>query len=162
MSNSDVSSETSGAPPSTVPERTTRVRLGTFFSGIETPSIALQQAGIDHQLEFGIEMDDTLRQAVEEMWSPREMHGNIEEVNFLKLPAVDGVVGGPPCQSFCMGGNGNGLADDRGKLIFKMNDFVDDRAGAGKSLPKFLILENSKTLSGKYKFVLETIKSRFK
>ena len=50
-----------------------------FFSGIETPSIALQQAGIDHQLEFGIEMDDTLRQAVEEMWSPREMHGNIEE-----------------------------------------------------------------------------------
>ena len=71
-------------------------------------------------------------------------------------------MGAPPCQSFCTGGNGNGLADDRGKLIFKMNDFVDDRAGAGKSLPKFLILENSKTLGGKYKFVLETIKLRFK
>ena len=31
------------------------VKLGTFFSGIETPSIALMQLGVRHQLMFAVE-----------------------------------------------------------------------------------------------------------
>ena len=80
------------------------VKLGTFFSGLETPSIAAKQIGLVTQLGFAIELSKPLREHIVKVWQPQQIHGDVKAVNFLSLPAVDILVGGAPCQPFCPGG----------------------------------------------------------
>jgi DNA (cytosine-5)-methyltransferase 1 len=49
---------------------------------------------------------------------------------------VDGIIGGPPCQDFSVGGKNRGVTGDRGKLIFSYLDLVQ------KIMPKFIFFEN--------------------
>jgi DNA (cytosine-5)-methyltransferase 1 len=138
------------------------LRLGTFFSGIETPSIALKQSGVKHKLVFAIELEPTLRELIRVTWRPDQIHEDVNNVEFDKLPFVDMVVGGPPCQSFCRGGKNKGLKDPRGILIFKMVEYLEARKKAGEPLPSSLVLENSKTLLLGHVAVYKKIKRRLK
>ena len=52
------------------------------------------------------------------------------------IPDCDGIIGGPPCQSWSLGGKSLGMEDERGKLVL---DYI--RIVKGKR-PKFFIMEN--------------------
>lgn len=54
------------------------------------------------------------------------------------IPDCDGIIGGPPCQSWSEGGNGRGIDDERGKLFL---DYI--RIVTAKK-PKFFLIENVK------------------
>ena len=49
---------------------------------------------------------------------------------------IDGIVGGPPCQDFSIGGKNLGIEGERGKLLFAYRDLVK------KVRPKFIFFEN--------------------
>lgn len=52
------------------------------------------------------------------------------------IPNCDGIIGGPPCQSWSLGGKSLGLDDERGQLVY---DYI--RIVKAKQ-PKFFIMEN--------------------
>ena len=43
---------------------------------------------------------------------------DIREINESDIPDSDGIIGGPPCQSWSLGGKCLGINDERGKLVF--------------------------------------------
>ena len=136
------------------------MKLGTFFSGLETPSIAAKQIGLVTQLGFAIELSKPLREHIVQAWQPQQIHGDVKAVNCLSLPAVDILVGGPPCQPFCPGGLRGGLADDRGPLLFSMVACCEQRSAASADLPKALVIENSSFLLSRHREVFRELRSR--
>ena len=62
---------------------------------------------------------------------------DIRKVNSDSIPDdIDGIIGGPPCQSFSGAGKGLGDKDDRGKLFFEYIRILTDK------MPKFFVAEN--------------------
>lgn len=61
---------------------------------------------------------------------------DIRELDMSDIPDCDGIIGGPPCQSWSVGGKFLGIEDERGKLVY---DYI--RIVKGKQ-PKFFIMEN--------------------
>jgi DNA (cytosine-5)-methyltransferase 1 len=61
---------------------------------------------------------------------------SITDVAAEEVPDCDGVIGGPPCQSWSEAGAGRGIADARGQLF---NDYI--RILRAKK-PKFFLVEN--------------------
>lgn len=73
-----------------------------------------------------------------------------------KLPHIDILTGGFPCQAFSMMGNMMGFREDRGQMFFRIMDIVNIKK------PKYILLENVKNLlvhdSGRtYAKILEEI-----
>ena len=122
------------------------VRLGTFFSGMETPSIALTQLGMRNQLMFAVESEPALLSYIKDKYEPLHLCDDVNKVDDASLPAVDLFVGGPPCQSFARGGKVQGLEDARGCLIFKMVESLEKQSALGKPLPRGVVIENSKLI----------------
>lgn len=63
---------------------------------------------------------------------------NIQAIN--KIPSVDLIMGGFPCQSFSIMGKQKGFSDARGNLFFNIIDI------AKLKKPKYILLENVKNL----------------
>ena len=61
---------------------------------------------------------------------------DIREIRSKDIPDCDGIIGGPPCQSWSLGGKSLGIEDDRGKLVYDYIRIVKDKK------PKFFIMEN--------------------
>ena len=124
-----------------------------MFSGLEVPSIALNQISLDHRLLFIVESDPALRKFVDSKWKPGAVFSDALALDYGELPDVDLMVGGPPCQAFARGGKHGGLEDPRGPLTYVMLDCVEARSAAGLAVPKAVVMEQSKTLLGKYRFI---------
>ena len=138
------------------------ILLGSLFSGLETPSIALQQAGIHSTVHFAVEENEHLRKFIYQRFQPRELHGDVREVDFTKLPECEILTGGPPCQPFCEGGKNRALEDVRGPLVFSLVELCEARAKASLPLPRAVVMEQAKTLLGQHKSIYKEIKHRFK
>ncbi|MBQ8709115.1 MAG: DNA cytosine methyltransferase [Bacteroidaceae bacterium] len=61
---------------------------------------------------------------------------DIRTITGADIPDCDGIIGGPPCQSWSEGGKCLGIEDERGKLVY---DYI--RIVKAKK-PKFFIMEN--------------------
>ena len=61
---------------------------------------------------------------------------DIRSINMTDIPDCDGIIGGPPCQSWSIGGKGLGIKDERGKL------FLDYIRIVNYKKPKFFVIEN--------------------
>ncbi|MGL4363631.1 MAG: DNA cytosine methyltransferase [Bacteroidales bacterium] len=82
---------------------------------------------------------------------------SIVDISANELPECDGIIGGPPCQSWSEAGTLKGIEDKRGQLFF---DFI--RILAAKQ-PKFFLAENvSGMLLGRHSQALENIKELFR
>lgn len=65
---------------------------------------------------------------------------DIRSLTGADIPDCDGIIGGPPCQSWSEGGKSQGIEDPRGKLFLDYIRIVNDKK------PKFFIIENVKGL----------------
>lgn len=61
---------------------------------------------------------------------------SVTDIGVEEIPSSDGIIGGPPCQSWSEAGAGRGIADKRGQLF---NDYI--RILKAKQ-PKFFLVEN--------------------
>ena len=95
------------------------------FSEINTRAIATYKANYDTSNE--IELGDIVK-----FTSKRS--------NISKLPKIDIITGGFPCQAFSMMGNMMGFEEDRGQMFFRIMDIVNVKK------PKYILLENVKNL----------------
>lgn len=81
---------------------------------------------------------------------------SITQIDENEVPECDGIIGGPPCQSWSEAGSKRGIDDKRGQLFF---DFI--RILKAKK-PSFFLAENvSGMLAPRHKDALENIKNTF-
>ena len=73
------------------------------------------------------------------------------------IPECDGVIGGPPCQSWSEAGSLRGIEDKRGQLFYEFIRVLKDKK------PKFFLAENvSGMLAPRHREALEGIKDLFR
>ena len=87
------------------------IRLGTDFSGLETPSVNLTRCKIPFVLEFACEKDKRLRDMLTKVHTPTIVFDDIETRNLRKVPVVDLYVSGFACQPYSTIGKGLGEQD---------------------------------------------------
>ncbi|SMN11399.1 DNA-cytosine methyltransferase [uncultured Candidatus Thioglobus sp.] len=81
---------------------------------------------------------------------------SIRNIPSSEIPDCDGVVGGPPCQSWSEAGALRGINDHRGQLFFEFIRVLRDKQ------PKFFLAENvSGMLAERHADALENIKKLF-
>ncbi len=82
---------------------------------------------------------------------------SITKIEANEVPECDGIIGGPPCQSWSEAGALRGIKDKRGQLFFDFIRILDAKQ------PKFFLAENvSGMLSSRHGEALNNIKELFK
>jgi DNA (cytosine-5)-methyltransferase 1 len=132
------------------------MKLATFFSGAGGLDLGFRQAGFD--CIWANEYD-------KEIWETYEKNHpstildrrSLTEVEANDVPDCDGIIGGPPCQSWSGAGALRGIKDKRGQLFYDFMRILSDKQ------PKFFLAENvSGMLLPVHKQALDNIKEMFK
>lgn len=133
-----------------------KMKLVSFFSGAGGLDLGFKKAGFDiiWANEYDKEIWKTYEKNHPETYLDKRSITNIKSE---EVPECDGIIGGPPCQSWSEAGTRKGINDKRGQLFF---DFI--RILEAKQ-PKFFLAENvSGMLMNKHKDALVNIKNHFK
>lgn len=81
---------------------------------------------------------------------------SIRDVPSNEIPECDGIIGGPPCQSWSEAGALRGIEDKRGQLFFEYIRILRDKK------PKFFLAENvSGMLASRHSEAIKNIKKLF-
>ena len=132
------------------------MNIVSFFAGAGGLDLGFEQAGFSvvWANEYDKEIWETYEKNHKNTQLDRRSIVNIKEE---EVPECDGIIGGPPCQSWSEAGALRGINDKRGQLFF---DFV--RILEAKQ-PKFFLAENvSGMLLPRHKDALLNIKEMFK
>ena len=137
------------------------IRVGTDFSGLETPSLALSaiEPPVNFNLEFICERDPALRAFAVAAHRPSIVYDDILSRDMGAMPNVDLYIAGPPCQAFSVAGKRSGLADEagRGHMWAQSLEYVKEKK------PLVAILENVPNLvtsfSTEFRHVVDNLKS---
>ncbi|SMG64931.1 modification methylase HaeIII (cytosine-specificmethyltransferase HaeIII) [methanotrophic bacterial endosymbiont of Bathymodiolus sp.] len=132
------------------------MKIVSFFSGAGGLDLGFKKAGFDviWANEYDKEIWETYRRN-----HPKTIldQRSIVDIPGDEVPDCDGIIGGPPCQSWSEAGAARGIKDKRGQLFY---DFI--RILEAKQ-PKFFLAENvSGMLISKHKGALEGISGLFK
>lgn len=131
-------------------------KIVSFFAGAGGLDLGFEQAGFN--VTWANEYD-------KDIWDTYERnHPNttldkrsITDIEAEEVPDCDGIIGGPPCQSWSEAGAQRGIKDERGQLFF---DFI--RILEAKK-PKFFLAENVSGMQhSRHADALNNIKEMFK
>lgn len=125
------------------------MKVVSFFAGCGGLDLGFRQAGFD--VVWANELEPHCRATYLRNHPDTEfVVGDICTIDPASIPDCDGFIGGPPCQSWSVGGKMKGLDDDRGKLFLKYIELIHIKQ------PKFFVIENVKgMLDDKFKDVFE-------
>mgnify|MGYP000979144336 CR=1 FL=1 len=136
--------------------KNSKMRIASFFAGAGGLDLGFEQAGFD--VVWANEFDKGI-------WATyRRNHPktHLDERSITDIKpedigsGIDGMIGGPPCQSWSLGGAMRGLEDPRGQLFYDYIRLVS------AIKPKFFLAENvSGIISQKFAATFEGIKSKF-
>lgn len=132
------------------------MKVVSFFAGAGGLDLGFEKAGfkVIWANEYDKEIWNTYEQNHKKTVLDRR---SITKIEANEVPDCDGIIGGPPCQSWSEAGALRGLKDKRGQLFF---DFI--RILEAKK-PKFFLAENvSGMLSLRHNEALENIKTMFR
>lgn len=111
------------------------MKIVSFFSGCGGLDLGFEQAGFN--VIWANEFDKTIHSTYQ-FNHPNTFlcKSDIRTLVAADIPDCDGFIGGPPCQSWSLGGKQLGLEDDRGKLFLDYIRLIQEKH------PKFFIIEN--------------------
>lgn len=119
----------------------TRLKVGTDFSGIGAPEMALNNLGIEYDQVFSCEIDKHARKSYDAIHkAPGKFYIDITKRNHSEVEQLDLYVAGFPCQAFSLAGQRKGFDDVRGTLFFDVAEFIK------VNQPKMFVLENVRGL----------------
>lgn len=118
-----------------------RPRLISLFAGAGGLDLGFEKAGFEILAanEFDKHIYDTYRAN----HSSRLIEGDIRKIESDEFPDCDGIIGGPPCQSWSAGGSKRGIEDPRGQLFYHYIRILRDKQ------PAFFLAENVKGMMAK-------------
>lgn len=109
----------------------------SLFDGISCGQLALNRAGVEYDKYFASEIDKHAIKVTQHHFPNTIQLGDVEELKGSSLPKIDLLIGGSPCQSFSVAGNGSGF-DGKSKLFFEFVRVLRELN------PKYFLLENVK------------------
>ena len=131
------------------------MKIVSFFAGAGGLDLGFQKAHFD--VIWANEYDKDIWETYEKNHPKTTLDKrSIVDIPADEVPECDGIIGGPPCQSWSEAGSLRGINDKRGQLFF---DFI--RILEAKQ-PKFFLAENvSGMLLGRHSEALKNIKEMF-
>lgn len=91
------------------------MRLVSLFAGAGGMDLGFEKAGFN--VIWANEYDNTIWETYERNHSANLDKRDIRKINILEIPNCDGIIGGPPCQSWSEAGSSRGIKDERGRLF---------------------------------------------
>ncbi len=131
-------------------------RILSLFSGCGGLDLGFHKAGFE--IVCANENDKKIHETFEYNFPKTKLiKGDIKKIENQELPKnIDGIIGGPPCQSWSEAGKQLGEKDKRGKLFFEYIRILS------LVKPKFFLAENvSGILHTKHKDSVNKIKNEF-
>lgn len=109
-------------------------KIVALFSGAGGLDLGFENAGFD--IIYANEYDKTIWETYEKNHKAFLDKRDIREIKSSEIPDCDGIIGGPPCQSWSEAGRMKGFADARGQLFLEFIRILKDKQ------PKFFVAEN--------------------
>lgn len=116
----------------------------SLFDGMSCGQIALNRAGIHYDNYFASEIDKHAIKVTQNNYPNTIQLGGITKIDVSKLPKIDLLIGGSPCQGFSLAGKGLNFEDERSKLFFEY----------------LRILKEIQCVNPNVKFLLENVKMK--
>ncbi len=131
------------------------MKVISLFSGAGGLDLGFEKAGFE--IEWANEFDKSIWETYEKNHSNFLDKRDIRKIPLTDIPECDGIIGGPPCQSWSEAGACKGIDDERGKLFFEFIKILNDKK------PKFFVAENvSGMLAQKHKDAVQNFIKMFK
>lgn len=132
------------------------MKITSFFSGAGGLDLGFENAGFD--VIWANEYDKSIWETFERNHPNTILDKrSITDIDLNDVPDCDGIIGGPPCQSWSEAGSLRGINDKRGQLFFDFINILD------RKKPKFFLAENvSGMLLPSNREALENIKEMFR
>lgn len=131
------------------------MKIVSFFAGAGGLDLGFEKAGFD--VVWANEYDKDIWETYEKNHKKTILdRRSIVDIPSNEVPDCDGIIGGPPCQSWSEAGSKKGIADKRGQLFYEFMRILADKK------PKFFLAENvSGMLLPAHKDALANIKQMF-
>lgn len=131
------------------------MKIVSLFAGAGGLDLGFEQAGFD--VIWANENDKEIWETYEKNHKKTFLDKrSIVNISSEEVPDCDGIIGGPPCQSWSEAGSLRGITDKRGQLFFEFMRILADKK------PKFFLAENvSGMLLPTHGDALENIKKMF-
>lgn len=91
----------------------------SLFDGMSCGQVALSKAGIPVHNYYSSEIDQDAIQVAYDNYPRTIFLGDVAKVDVSKLPKIDLIMGGSPCQGFSIAGGMLNFDDPRSKLFFE-------------------------------------------
>ena len=132
------------------------MKIVSLFSGAGGLDLGFEKAGFD--VVWANEFDKDIWETFEKNFPNTELNKkSIRDVELDEIPECDGIIGGPPCQSWSEAGKLRGIEDKRGQLFYEFIRILRDKK------PKFFLAENvSGMLAPRHHDALQYIQELFK
>ena len=93
------------------------MKIISLFSGAGGLDLGFEKAGFT--IAMANEYDPTIWETYEKNHTAPLIKGDIRNIQESDFPdEIDGIIGGPPCQSWSEAGSLRGINDERGQLFF--------------------------------------------
>lgn len=112
------------------------MKVLSLFDGISCGQIALEKAGIEVEDYYASEIDSYAIKIAKKNYPKTIQIGNVTKIDYTRLPVIDLLIGGSPCQGFSIAGKRLEFKDERSSLIkcyFEALEILK---------PKYFLLEN--------------------
>jgi len=110
------------------------MNVASLFSGCGGMDLGFVQAGF--RIIYANDIDKDAIKTYEKNFGLKVDRRSILEVPIDEIPSAEGIIGGPPCQSWSLAGAMKGENDPRGKLFFYYANIIKIKQ------PKFFVAEN--------------------
>ena len=112
------------------------MKVVSLFAGAGGLDLGFKQAGFE--IVAANEFDKTIWKTYEQNHDAPLLRDDICNIGSDEFPDCDGIIGGPPCQSWSEAGSLRGIDDPRGKLFYEYIRILRDKK------PTFFLAENVK------------------
>lgn len=110
------------------------LKVISLFSGCGGLDLGFENAGFE--IVYANDFDKQIEETFEKNHGVPLDVRSISDVKSSKIPNADGIIGGPPCQSWSLAGAMRGINDERGRLFYEYIRILKDKK------PLFFVAEN--------------------
>ncbi|MEM4093122.1 MAG: DNA cytosine methyltransferase, partial [Conexivisphaerales archaeon] len=110
------------------------MKLVSLFSGAGGLDLGFVQAGF--KIVYANDIDKDVWVTYERNFGIKMDKRSLFDIPSGDIPDADGIIGGPPCQSWSLAGAMRGINDERGQLFYEYIRVIRDKQ------PKFFVAEN--------------------
>lgn len=130
------------------------MNIVSLFAGAGELDLGFEKAGFD--IIYANEYDSSIWATYKKNHTGFLDQRDIRNIDSSEIPDCDGIIGGPPCQSWSEAGTLKGIEDARGQFFYDYIRILKDK------LPKFFLAENVVgMLSKRHSEAVENIKKMF-